>query len=76
MHADADAGDRIDGPLARLIGVMVLGGFMALLDATIVNVGIGTLRNFVVTFALSDHAVYLKPAAKYDDGRYRGGAGT
>lgn len=47
MHADADAGDRIDGPLARLIGVMVLGGFMALLDATIVNVGIGTLaRHF------------------------------
>ncbi|WP_131741572.1 DHA2 family efflux MFS transporter permease subunit [Actinomadura roseirufa] len=42
-----DAEDRIDGPLARLIGVMVLGGFMALLDATIVNVGIGTLaRHF------------------------------
>ncbi|QXJ20032.1 DHA2 family efflux MFS transporter permease subunit [Actinomadura graeca] len=38
-----DAEDRIDGPLARLIGVMMLGGFMALLDATIVNVGIGTL---------------------------------
>ncbi|GAA2452200.1 MDR family MFS transporter [Actinomadura vinacea] len=40
-------GERIDGPLARLIGVMMLGGFMALLDATIVNVGIGTLaRHF------------------------------
>lgn len=35
------------------------------------NVGIATLRDFIVTFALSQHAVYLTPAHGYDDGRYR-----
>jgi EmrB/QacA subfamily drug resistance transporter len=35
--------DRLDADLLRLIFVMVLGGMMAILDATIVNVGIGTL---------------------------------
>ncbi|CUU54552.1 drug resistance transporter, EmrB/QacA subfamily [Parafrankia irregularis] len=35
--------DRLDGPLVRLIAVMLVGGVLALLDATIVNVAIGTL---------------------------------
>src|SRR6478735_8803330 len=35
--------DRLDTDLLRLIFVMVLGGMMAILDATIVNVGIGAL---------------------------------
>jgi EmrB/QacA subfamily drug resistance transporter len=35
--------ERLDADLLRLIFVMVLGGMMAILDATIVNVGIGTL---------------------------------
>ncbi|MEU8516732.1 DHA2 family efflux MFS transporter permease subunit [Kitasatospora sp. NPDC048722] len=34
---------RLDGPLLSLVGVMVLGGMMSYLDATIVNVGISTL---------------------------------
>ncbi|MGA4539644.1 DHA2 family efflux MFS transporter permease subunit [Uniformispora flossi] len=35
--------DRLDAPLIRLILVLVLGGLMALFDATIVNVGMRTL---------------------------------
>lgn len=35
--------DRIDAALLRLLAVMVLGGLMSFLDATIVNVGIETL---------------------------------
>ncbi|MCU1686262.1 MAG: drug resistance transporter, EmrB/QacA subfamily [Amycolatopsis sp.] len=35
--------ERLDAPLLRLLGVMVLGGMMSYLDATIVNVGIDTL---------------------------------
>ncbi|MCF2527166.1 DHA2 family efflux MFS transporter permease subunit [Yinghuangia soli] len=34
---------RIDGPLLRLMLVMLLGGVMGILDTTIVNVGIDTL---------------------------------
>ncbi|MEV5169536.1 DHA2 family efflux MFS transporter permease subunit [Streptomyces flaveolus] len=34
---------RLDAPLFTLVGVMVLGGMMSYLDATIVNVGISTL---------------------------------
>ncbi|MCM2415634.1 DHA2 family efflux MFS transporter permease subunit [Streptomyces sp. RKAG290] len=34
---------RLDAPLLTLVGVMVLGGMMSYLDATIVNVGISTL---------------------------------
>jgi EmrB/QacA subfamily drug resistance transporter len=34
---------RLDGPLVRLIVVMLVGGVLALLDATIVNVAISTL---------------------------------
>lgn len=39
----ASAPARLDAPLLVLIGVMVLGGMMSYLDATIVNVGISTL---------------------------------
>ncbi|CAO5173221.1 MFS transporter, DHA2 family, multidrug resistance protein [Frankia sp. AiPs1] len=35
--------DRLDPALLRLIGVLLLGGLMGLLDGTIVNVGIDTL---------------------------------
>ncbi|AEB44389.1 MULTISPECIES: DHA2 family efflux MFS transporter permease subunit [Micromonospora] len=35
--------DRIDGPLLRLLGVMVLGGVMSYFDATIINVSVETL---------------------------------
>ncbi|MCP2261324.1 drug resistance transporter, EmrB/QacA subfamily [Streptoalloteichus tenebrarius] len=35
--------DRLDPALLRLIAVVLLGGFMGLLDGTIVNVGMGTL---------------------------------
>ncbi|MYU48106.1 MFS transporter, partial [Streptomyces sp. SID7803] len=34
---------RLDAALLTLVGVMVLGGMMSYLDATIVNVGISTL---------------------------------
>lgn len=37
------AEDRFDGPLLRLMLVMLLGGVVGLLDATIVNVGVDTL---------------------------------
>jgi len=35
------------------------------------NVGFGSLRNFVLTFDLSDHALYLQPAAGFNDGHAR-----
>ncbi|WP_131768083.1 DHA2 family efflux MFS transporter permease subunit [Candidatus Protofrankia californiensis] len=39
--------DRLDPALLRLVGVLLLGGLMGLLDGTIVNVGIDTLgRHF------------------------------
>ena len=37
--------DRVDGTLLRLVGVMVLGGMLSFLDATIVNTGIYTLTD-------------------------------
>ncbi|WP_043606285.1 DHA2 family efflux MFS transporter permease subunit [Candidatus Protofrankia datiscae] len=42
-----EQGDRLDSALLRLIGVLLLGGLMGLLDGTIVNVGVDTLgRHF------------------------------
>ncbi|ANZ13937.1 EmrB/QacA subfamily drug resistance transporter [Streptomyces noursei ATCC 11455] len=38
-------GDRLDPGLLRLIGVLLLGGLMGLLDGTVVNVGIGTMAH-------------------------------
>lgn len=35
------------------------------------NVGFGVLQNFDMTFSLTDHAIYVKPAADFDDGRFR-----
>lgn len=35
------------------------------------NIGFGTLRNFVSTFDLSNHALYLDRARTFDDGRGR-----
>ncbi|MEV4846015.1 DHA2 family efflux MFS transporter permease subunit [Micromonospora matsumotoense] len=35
--------DRLDAPLLRLLGVMVLGGVMSYFDATIINVSVETL---------------------------------
>ena len=35
------------------------------------NVGLGVLRNFVMTFVLSDRALYLERAADFNDGRDR-----
>lgn len=35
------------------------------------NVGFGVLQNFDLTFALTAHAIYLKPIAGFDDGRWR-----
>jgi hypothetical protein len=35
------------------------------------NVGYGSLRNFVVTFDLADHALYLQKAQGFDDGHDR-----
>ncbi|HEY5341028.1 MAG TPA: pepsin/retropepsin-like aspartic protease family protein, partial [Candidatus Aquilonibacter sp.] len=35
------------------------------------NVGYACLRNFVMTFDLSDGALYIKPARTFDDGRFR-----
>lgn len=43
MSAGAEAPDRIDAPLVRAAFVLVLGTFMATLDATIVAVGVSTL---------------------------------
>ncbi|MFF2808874.1 DHA2 family efflux MFS transporter permease subunit [Streptomyces sp. NPDC058000] len=43
-------GDRLDAGLLRLIGVLLLGGLLGLLDSTIVNVGMGTMaRHFDTT---------------------------
>ncbi|WP_275462569.1 MFS transporter [Streptomyces noursei] len=40
-------GDRLDASLLRLIGVLLLGGLIGLLDSTIVNVGMATMaRHF------------------------------
>ncbi len=35
------------------------------------NVGLGTLKNFVVTFDLANKAIYLQKAQGFDDGRFR-----
>ncbi len=35
------------------------------------NVGFGVLRNFIATFDLANHALYLDRARGFDDGRYR-----
>lgn len=35
------------------------------------NIGLGVLKNFVLTFDLANAKLYLKPAAHFDDGRYR-----
>jgi hypothetical protein len=35
------------------------------------NVGSGVLRNFVATFDVPNHALYLARAKSFDDGRYR-----
>jgi predicted aspartyl protease len=35
------------------------------------NIGMGTLRNFVVTFDLANHAMYLERSASFNDGRDR-----
>ncbi|MEU9609697.1 DHA2 family efflux MFS transporter permease subunit [Streptomyces sp. NPDC048057] len=42
-QAEESAPARIDAALLTVVGVMVLGGMMSYLDATIVNVGISTL---------------------------------
>lgn len=39
----APSGERVDGPLLRIAFILVLGTFMATIDATIVSVGIDTL---------------------------------
>ncbi|HEX5274447.1 MAG TPA: aspartyl protease family protein [Candidatus Rubrimentiphilum sp.] len=35
------------------------------------NIGLGLLKNFVLTFDLANAKLYAKPAAHFDDGRYR-----
>ncbi len=35
------------------------------------NIGLGVLKNFVLTFDLANARLYAKPAAHFDDGRYR-----
>ncbi|MBV9277940.1 MAG: hypothetical protein JOZ97_06865, partial [Candidatus Eremiobacteraeota bacterium] len=35
------------------------------------NIGLGILKNFVVTFDLPNRMVYLKPGVAFDDGRGR-----
>ena len=35
------------------------------------NIGYGVLDNFVVTFDLANHSLYLRKAKRFDDGRYR-----
>lgn len=35
------------------------------------NIGMGVLRNFVVTFDLSNEQMYVQRSAAFDDGRYR-----
>lgn len=38
------------------------------------NIGMGVLHNFVLTFDLQSGLLYARPAAHFDDGRYRGRA--
>ncbi len=45
------------------------GAFADRVDAG--NVGLGVLRNFVVTFDLGNAAMYLAPSVAFDDGRAR-----
>lgn len=45
------------------------GAFADRVDAG--NVGLGVLRNFDVTFDLGAAALYVKPGADFDDGRWR-----
>lgn len=45
------------------------GAFADRIDAG--NVGLGVLRNFVVTFDLGGGALYLQPGSAFDDGRRR-----
>ncbi len=35
------------------------------------NIGLGVLKNFVLTFDLANAKLYARPAAHFDDGRYR-----
>jgi len=35
------------------------------------NIGLGVLKNFVLTFDLANGKLYAKPSAHFDDGRYR-----
>jgi len=35
------------------------------------NIGLGVLRNFILTFDLANAKLYARPAAHFDDGRYR-----
>lgn len=45
------------------------GAFADQIDAG--NLGLGTLRNFDLTFDMGDAALYLRPGAAFDDGRRR-----
>ena len=44
--------DRLDAPLLRLLGVMVLGGVMSYFDATIINVSVETLTAQIFSTSL------------------------
>jgi hypothetical protein len=35
------------------------------------NLGLGVLKNFVVTFDYGDGAIYVEPGSEFDDGRLR-----
>lgn len=35
------------------------------------NVGYGVLHNFIATFDLADHSIYLEKSRNFDDGRFR-----
>ena len=35
------------------------------------NIGLGVLQNFILTFDLANAKLYARPAAHFDDGRYR-----
>ena len=35
------------------------------------NIGLGVLRNLVLTFDLANAKLYAKPSEHFDDGRYR-----
>jgi predicted aspartyl protease len=72
MHTQVDVMDLGDIPLYHREADMVLasqGAFADRIDAG--NVGLGTLRNFVVTFDLGNHAMYLERSTTFDDGRHR-----